>query len=175
MEHTYPIQRFEIPARPWRVAAVALAGIAVVEVVLLVVAGGALLIRPDATRATTPAVAATTTSPPAAKPEPKAMKKAALGPMLPRSDIRLIVLNGSGRAGAAGAVADRATRRGYRVQSIANAPSTGAPRSIVMYRRGSADEGVRLARDLGIRTVSPLDGMRPSQLHGAHTVLLLGG
>jgi hypothetical protein len=47
-------------------------------------------------------------------------------------------------------------------------------RSIVMYRPGYEGEGRRLARDLGVRMVGPLDGMRPVQLHGAQAVLILG-
>ena len=43
-----------------------------------------------------------------------------------------------------------------------------------MYRRGFEGEGRRLARDLGIRIVGPLDGLRASQLHGAHTVVVVG-
>jgi hypothetical protein len=44
-----------------------------------------------------------------------------------------------------------------------------------MYRRGFEGEGRRLARDLGIKVVGPLDGMKPAQLHGAQAVLILGG
>jgi hypothetical protein len=44
-----------------------------------------------------------------------------------------------------------------------------------MYRRGFEGEAQRLARDLGVKVVGPLDGVRPSQLHGAQAVLILGG
>jgi len=47
-------------------------------------------------------------------------------------------------------------------------------RTLVMYRRGYAAEGLRLAHDLHLRIVSPLDGMRPAQLMGAHLVLIVG-
>ena len=43
-----------------------------------------------------------------------------------------------------------------------------------MYRKGFEGEGRRLARDLGIRIVGPLDGLRTSQLHGAHAVVVVG-
>ena len=43
-----------------------------------------------------------------------------------------------------------------------------------MYRRGFEGEGRRLARDLGIRIVGPLDGLQASQLHGANAVLVIG-
>lgn len=86
----------------------------------------------------------------------------------------MLVLNGNGRQGAAGAAAARVSRRGYRIRGVANAPSHDYARSIVMYRPGFEGEGRRLAADLGIRVVGPLDGMRPRELHGAHTVLILG-
>lgn len=175
MEYAYRLERFAVPARPWRIAAVALAAVAALELLVLALAGGALLVQGGelpatvraATRAHTPAPAVVKT----AVPVPAQVS----GPMLPRRQVGLIVLNGSGRTGAAGAVAERAGRRGYRVNSIANAPEAPYPRSLVMYRRGFAAEGQRLARDLGVRIVGPLDGIRPSQLRGAHAVLILGG
>ena len=44
-----------------------------------------------------------------------------------------------------------------------------------MYRPGRRPEALRLARDLGIRLVWPLDGLRPRQLHGAQLAVVLGG
>jgi hypothetical protein len=46
--------------------------------------------------------------------------------------------------------------------------------SLVMYRPGYEGEGRRLARDLGIRMVTLLDGMRTSDLHGAKAVVIIG-
>jgi hypothetical protein len=46
--------------------------------------------------------------------------------------------------------------------------------TLVMYRPGFGSEGARLARDLRIRVVSPLDGMSVGQLAGAHLVVVLG-
>jgi hypothetical protein len=65
--------------------------------------------------------------------------------------------------------------RGYRVGLVGNAPSSAYPQTIVMYRRGFEGEGRRLAADLGVQVVGPLDGMKPAQLHGAQAVLILGG
>jgi hypothetical protein len=56
---------------------------------------------------------------------------------------------------------------------VGNAPSI-TPRSLVMFRPGYEAEGRRLARDLRVRIVRPLDGMRPRQLLGAHLVLIIG-
>ena len=92
----------------------------------------------------------------------------------PHARCGIVVLNGNGRQGAAGAIAARVSRRGYRIRAVANAPSSDFTRSIVMYRHGFEGEGRRLARDLGIGIVGPLDGMRPAQLHGAHAVLVVG-
>jgi hypothetical protein len=92
---------------------------------------------------------------------------------LARGETAVIVLNGNGRAGAASDAADRVSARGYLVASVGNAREP-SPRSMVMYRRGYAAEGQRLARDLRVKLVTPLDGMRTSQLMGAHLVLIIG-
>lgn len=157
----------------------ALTGLAAVELVLLVLAGGALLARADASgpvskrtavvtkpngKRTTVVAASTSKSAPASSTA-----------ILARRKVGLLVLNGNGRQGAAAGVASRASSRGYRIRGVANAPSMDYPRSIVMYRPGFAPEGHRLAKDLGVTLVSPLDGMRTGQLRGAHVVLILGG
>ena len=162
--------------KPWRLATLAIAAVATVELVLLVVAGGALLTRDDAasaapTKAKRAAVETATRVKTAAART--ARKPPAIGD-LPRRQVKVVVLNGNGRSGAAAATATRVSRRGYRIGLVGNAGSHDYPRSIVMYRRGFAAEGQRLAQDLGVPIVSPLDGMRPGQLHGAHAVLILG-
>jgi hypothetical protein len=43
-----------------------------------------------------------------------------------------------------------------------------------MYRRGWEAEGRRLASDLHVKIVGPLDGMSVSTLHGAQLVVVLG-
>jgi hypothetical protein len=94
---------------------------------------------------------------------------------LARGSVRVVVLNGNGRPGAAAAAATRVRRHGYRIGIVGNAAKMSYARSMVMYRPGFEGEGRRLAHDLGIRLVGPLDGMRAAQLHGAQTVLILGG
>jgi len=44
-----------------------------------------------------------------------------------------------------------------------------------MYRGGHRGEALRLARDLRIRLVSPLDGLRPRELKGARLAVVVGG
>ncbi len=100
--------------------------------------------------------------------------KTAAAAELPRRKVSVLVLNGNGRQGAAAATASRVSGRGYRIGGVANAPRTDFTRTLVMYRRGFEGEGRRLARDLGIGIVGPLDGMRPPQLHGAQAVVVVG-
>lgn len=169
---------------PWRTAAIAAAAVAAVElVVLLVVAATSIVSTADTVEPSTPAktVKAAAAANAAAVAKPKPVSASTTQPQrpdaagLPRRRVTVVILNGNGRTGAAAAAATRVQGRGYRVGVVGNAPSHDYPQSLVMYRPGFAAEGQRLARDLGIRLVTPLDGMRPSQLHGAHTVVILGG
>ena len=168
----------ELAVQPWQRATLLLALVAAFELVLLIVAGGALLAKPGAHHAAAkqPQVAAVAEKPAAQRVKPAApAKHAAAAAQLPRGKVKLVVLNGNGRQGAAADAAARVEHRGYHVGLVANAPHHDYPQSIVMYRRGFEGEGQRLARDLGVHVVSPLDGMKPAQLHGAQAVLILGG
>jgi hypothetical protein len=167
----FPVQPSQPTPFPWRSAALVAGAVAAVELLLLVIVGGALLAKPDATPRRT---AHRATASAKTKPAPRPAHRTPAAD-LPRRKVSLLVLNGNGRTGAAASAAARAGRRGYHVASVGNAGSHNYPRSLVMYRRGFEGEGVRLARDLGIKVVGPLDGMRPRQLHGAHAVVILGG
>jgi LytR cell envelope-related transcriptional attenuator len=152
----------------WRNATIVVTAIAALEFVALAAAGVALLgnplanhLRAEAAKAAAPRVRAT----PRLQPSQS---------HLTRSQTSVIVLNGSGRSGAAAAEADIVRGHGYIVGSVGNASSSDYTHTLVMYRPGYAAEGARLARDLHIRAVSPLDGLRPSQLAGAHLVVMLG-
>jgi hypothetical protein len=65
--------------------------------------------------------------------------------------------------------------RGYLIGEVGNAPRGGYGRSVVMYRAGRRREALRLARDLRIRLVTPLDGLRPRDLLGAQLAVVVGG
>jgi hypothetical protein len=93
---------------------------------------------------------------------------------LPRSRVGVIVLNGNGRNGAAGDAAARLESLHYRVRSTGNARRSDYASSVVMYRRGYEGEGARLARDLHIRIVGPLDGLSTKALHGGQLAVVLG-
>jgi hypothetical protein len=168
----------QLAVQPWQRATVLLALVAAFELVLLIVAGGALLVKPGAAHHRAAAKAHVTATAPAKATTHGSTKAKATKPVmaeLPRRKVKLVVLNGNGHDGAAANAAAQVRHRGYRVGTVANAPSHDYPRTIVMYRRGFEGEGRRLARDLGVQVVSPLDGMKPAQLHGAQAVLILGG
>jgi LytR cell envelope-related transcriptional attenuator len=95
-------------------------------------------------------------------------------PVLARAHTGIVVLNGNGQNGAAGAEARVLRARGYPVVSVGNARRNDYATTIVMYRPGYGREAQRLARDVGVRVVSPLDGVRPSQLKSARLMLIVG-
>jgi hypothetical protein len=158
--------------RPWRIAAFVAVSVAALELVVLVVIGGNSLLHSVSHRvqhaATQHALGPTVARTPAVrhhKPPPAAK--------LSRSHVHVLVLNGNGRTGAAAAAAARVRRHGYKIGGVGNARKL-VGRSLVMYRPGFAGEGRRLGRDLGVKIVGPLDGMRKGDLHGAQVVFILG-
>jgi len=162
VEHALP----NPSGHPWRTIAVVAAGIATLELLGLVIAATALLAKPVAHAARAAA----------RNEKPSVPAKAAPArPLLPRGSVSVTVLNGNGVAGAASSTASRVRARGYLIGEVGNAPRSGYGRSVVMYRIGRRPEGLRLARDLGIRLVSPLDGLRPRDLLGAQLAVVVGG
>ena len=146
---------------------------AVVELLLLLLIGGGKLAGLVSDRVQVAARDRALAGPvqPTAAPttrRPKAIPRVSRS----RSKTVVTVLNGNGRTGAAAGAAARVRSHGYRVATVGNATPT--PRTIVMFRPGFAGEGRRLARDLGIRLVGPLDGIRPRDLGRAQVVLVLG-
>jgi hypothetical protein len=160
--------------RPWRTAALVAAAVAAIELLVLVVVGGALIARPSTGTAVHPVAKVATAKLPHKAAAAKTQHAAVPAAHLARGKVSVLVLNGNGRPGAAAAAASRVSRRGYRIRGVANAPRSDFTRNLVMYRKGFEGEGRRLARDLGIRIVGPLDGLRTSQLHGAHAVVVVG-
>ena len=172
MDHPLPAP--DALVRPWRTAAYVAGAVAAVELLLLLVLGGGKLagyVTDRVQLAAKESVVVAHASPaPAAK---KARKAAPAVAQRPRSKTVVMVLNGNGRTGAAAAAATRVRSRGYRLGEVTNAPQL-VPKSIVMYRPGFAGEGTRLGKDLGVRLVTPLDGMRANALRGADVVFVLG-
>jgi len=161
MEHAHDL------IRPWRRATIAVSAVAALELLALTIIAMVVFGNPLLSHFSDSAASAAT--PPKRSVAPPATTK----PTLPRNEISVMVLNGNGEAGAAHAAADRVQAHGYRLGDVGNAPAI-MPHSVVMFRPGFAAEGRRLSRDLRVRIARPLDGMRPSQLLGAHLVLILG-
>jgi hypothetical protein len=164
MEHAHDLDL----VRPWRRATIAVGAIAAVEFVVLAGIAVALLGNPLANHLRESAAAAAAPRKRTALPAAPSRKA-----LLARGDVSVMVLNANGQAGAAHGAADRIGAHGYLVGNVGNAQET-SPRTLIMYRPGYAAEGVRLGRDLHVRLVRPLDGLRPSQLLGSHLVLILG-
>ena len=165
MQHA---QDLDIDAiRPWRRATIAVSAVATLELIALAAIAIVLLGNPLQKHLRETAAVAGTPLVRSAQPAPP--KKAALA----RADTSVMVLNGGGQSGAAHAAADKVSAHGYQLGQIGNATGV-TPRTLIMYRPGYEAEGKRLAHDLHVRIVRPLDGMRPAQLMGSHLVLIMG-
>ena len=159
--------------RPWRTATLVASLVAAVELVLLVVAAVLLLAKPLSHAMQRQAQAAAIEAPKkqiaaATKPATPAVAK------LTRDETKVFVLNGNGRSGAAAAAAAKLQAFGYRVPATGNAARTDYANTVVMYRPGYRGDALRLAHDLHVKVVGPLDGMKPAALHGGQLAVLLG-
>ena len=164
MEHSLPQV-----SSPWRTATLIACAVAALELVILAVLGVMLLADPVSRHVQNAAEAKVFA--PVAKPRPTAVVGE---PKLSRAETLVTVLNANGRAGAAAATAETLRGIGYAIGNVGNAPNTGFARTIVMYRPGHRPEAARLAADLKLKIVGPLDGMKPSDLLGAHVALVIG-
>ena len=155
---------------PWRAAALVAGAIAGIELVILVVVGLALAAEPFAEEAgRAVATRAKSGSAPAVQRE-----SGPASPTLSRGETSVLVLNGNGLQGAAATSAERVRARGYLIAGTGNAARSDVRRSFVMYRPGYRGEAERLAEDLGVKRVGPLDGVRAAALQGAHVSLVVG-
>jgi LytR cell envelope-related transcriptional attenuator len=164
---------------PWRTRTLIVSVVAAAELVALIALAVVLLgkgwFQHERAAATKAAVAeqraAATTRP---TPTRTVHKTASAKPLLTRAQTSILVLNGNGRNGAAGAESRVLRAHGYSVRAVGNAKRSDYAASIVMYRPGYSREATRLARDLKIPIVSVLDGILVSQLKGAKAVLIVG-
>lgn len=178
MDHYAPTHDL---TQPWRTRTLIVTGIATVELIALVALGVVLIgkgwfeqARASAVRSAThhPAAASHSPAPPAA---PVTLHPTAPArPLAARAHTGVLVLNGNGQSGAAGAEASLLKSNGYPVTAVGNAKRSDYATSIVMFRPGYQREADRLARDVHVRLVSALDGVRPDQLHGARLLLIVG-
>ncbi len=147
---------------PWRRATLVAVGIAVLELTLVIALAATLLTREDSSSAGGKATTATEDATPKVRP------------ILSRARTDVLVLNGNGQEGAASAQADVVRSLGYGVSAVGNAAHANNGSSTVLYVAGREREARRLAKELGITVVGPLDGLSRKTLQGAHVAVILG-
>ena len=162
MEFSAPVSP---QVRQWRTATLVACGVAAFELLLLLIVAIALLSKPLSAHAKEAALNREIGSIPS-RPEPKRVT-------LSRRETSVLVLNGNGIPGAAASEASRARARGYQVAGTGNAAQSYG-RTVVMYRPGRRPEAKRLAAEIGVTLVGPLDGIKARQVQGAHVVVVLG-
>jgi len=170
------------PLQPWRAAAMIATGIAAVELFLLLLIGFVLGAKAFSDKTETATIAAIKRQVPQAaqtqtsnEQKPAEAQKKEEPQVLPRGRTSVVILNGNGIPGAAAVNADKAHSMHYIITATGNAPSTDFARSMVMFRPGFKPAAQRLAKDMGIKAVTPLDGITKGDLQGAQLALIIGG
>ena len=161
-------------ANPWRRAAVLAAFVAALELVGLVLLSLVVLGKPLVHSLHHAAVQTARRAPAARRPAAPPPAHIPQVARRTRAQTSVLVLNGNGRQGAAADEAQKLQVLGYRIGAARNAERSDYAASFVMFRPGYRPEAVRLAHDIHVRLVTPLDGMLPSQLRGSQLVLILG-
>ncbi len=161
--------------RPWKRATLVAGTVAALELAVLLVLA-ALLVAKPLSHAIRQQAAAAVASTPAPKQLVRAIHRmnAPAGKARPRGHVKIMVFNGNGLAGAAGDTAGRLHGLGYKIAGTANASHQNYATSVVMYRPGFRAEGIRLAHDLSIKVVGPLDGIHATALHGGELAVIVG-
>ena len=172
----------DLPApQPWRNAAFIAACVATVELAIILIVGIILFGKyfsgevDKATDPVTVAKAAVQRDQASAAATQESSGQPATKPLVPVRQTSVLVLNGNGISGEAAVAAERIRGKHYLIAGTGNAPRTDFRRSVVMYRPGFEGEAKRLAHQIGVRRVTPLDGIRARELSGAHVALIIGG
>jgi hypothetical protein len=160
--------------RPWQRATAVAAAIAAIEFVFLLGGGVYLLAKPISHALRREAVASVK-APPSKQPR-QATRRPTAPPVKtrPRDQVKIMVFNGNGVNGAAGSTAAHLHGLGYRIAGTANAGRQDYASSVVMYRPGFRAEGLRLAHELGVKVVGPLDGIGTGALRGGELAVIVG-
>ena len=162
--------------RPWRRATLVASAIAAVELVGLLLCLLVIVAKPLAHAAQRHAQKAATSTPLPTHVRKEIKRQAATPPKptVTRHQTKVLVLNGNGRTGVAHAEAERLHALGYQIAGAADAKRHDYATSVVMYKTGFRTEGVRLAHDLHVTVVGPLDGLRPAALAGGQLAVIIG-
>ncbi len=138
MEHAPSLAR----PFPWRTATIVVGVLAAVELVALALVGGTRLAHFFRPVTHTPAAAAAPAAHRTAT-HVKPLKLPAIPshPLLPRSRVSVLVLNGNGVTGAAGTEAARLQARGYALPTAKDAARHDYARSMVLFASGLLRRG----------------------------------
>ena len=147
--------------------------VAAAELVVLLVVAGRLVAREAPTRRESRRVEARPQAA-AAKPARPSKSRRRPSPTSRAAGSRSSSSTATAARARPAAASSRIEGRGYRISVVGNAPSHDYPSSLVMYRPGFAARGQAARARPRHPARVPLDGMRPAQLHGAHTVVILG-
>jgi hypothetical protein len=170
-----PLTAADALIRPWRTATLVASLVAALELVALIGIALLLLAKPLAHAVQQHAQsAALAPAKHRVTPIMHGKKHVVAKPKLLRSQTGIFVFNGNGRAGAASSAAARLSGLGYLIRGKGNASRQDYATTVVMYQRGYEAEGRRLARDLHVHVVGPLDGLKPAALHGGKLAVVLG-
>lgn len=96
-------------------------------------------------------------------------------PIQDRAAYTVAVLNASGVSGAAAdVVAPKVETAGYRLGDVGDANSEDLATSVVMWRPGQQAVAQNVAKDLGIASAPPLDGVASDAIGDAQVVVVVG-
>jgi hypothetical protein len=152
-------------------------------IILVLVLGLVFVAKPMATSAKASAPKAETADDSTGKKKKKNGAKGGFLTSLPpakaelsRAQTAVLILNGSGKRGAATTTASELEARNYRIAGATNASHPDYQQTLVLYRTGFRGEAERVARDLGLtrKRVAPVDGMKRAKLGEARVVVILG-
>jgi hypothetical protein len=92
----------------------------------------------------------------------------------PAADTNVAVLNGTTFNGLAGKLQDRVAQQGFQRGKIATNPDQSVTASTVYYASGFRSQALRIARQLNVRRVKPLDAATKAAAPQADIVVLAG-
>jgi hypothetical protein len=96
-------------------------------------------------------------------------------PIQDRAAYTVAVLNASGVSGAAAdVVAPKVETAGYRLGEVGDANAEDLAKSVVMWRPGQQAVAQNVAKDLGITSAPPLDGVASDDIGEAEVVVVVG-
>jgi hypothetical protein len=88
-------------------------------------------------------------------------------------EIEVAVLNGTAVAGLAATYGDKVEGKGFELGAVSNTSSSFAD-SVVMFQRGHKPEAQKVAKQLGIDKLAPMNGEVQSVVSGADVAVVVG-